>query len=614
MNLTKHKSIILEWLILFAIIFIINIIWLPSNLGFTGNTFHPFLLAVILITGRYGMQKGMFTALYSSLLYLVIAILKNIPKFSPFLYPHSLIIVSFFLISLLMGYFLEEERNKAKLNIEKIKTMDEQLKILQAHHEVLEKANKELRSRIMGETSTLESLYEMAQKLTTMESRFLYPAVLELMVNHMGAQMCSFYLLENDKLKLAAQNGWENVPKDAKNINLSNGGILSKAIQEKKIITLKDLAYQEEALKSTDKIMAAPIKSVIDNTILGVLAVEKIPFTKFVPETLKMFSVISDWTSKALSNVSIFSKIEEEKIAAESVMKNLMNNLKKRKLTSQVLESFSSLGEKSIPFLFDALKEQYQDIYSKYNVFLILEKISGQEIMLPIPLILNFIQKEISQAYRLFIDYSALIQIDNKLQAELLSSYLNEQYKMTFQTIFKALDIIVSNKGKFPKNFIFNIIYFSDKINEQDYNTVLEAIKSAIPENLLEAVEALLKKDTAAILRQGNKIGGYEKEEVEAILKRYLNINNKWFKACSIFAIGEMKLNSLKWEVYKYTEDSDEYLRESAFRALSKISPDLEEEKIKQAFLKALEDSNPVIRETAKNMLDAVNGVSLSTG
>jgi hypothetical protein len=577
---------------------------------------HPYLAIILLIACRYGTSAGLGAAAASLFTYVLLGytLLGNISFIVT--WPHANIIVGFVVMALIAGAFSDFWSGKADEQARRAAEATEKLKVLKTQNEVLEAANREMRSRIMGETETIGSLYEMAQKLTTLEERFLYPAVLDLVAQYVGAHKCSFYLLEGDSLKLVAQKGWADVPESAQRVNVIAGkSIMAKVVKDRQLHSLKDLAYQEEELEAGDKVICAPLKSPVDGRILGTIAVEKIPFKSFNAHALKTFSIIADWASRALTNVTIFSQLEEKVAAEEKVGQSVFESLRQRHVPRKAFDYLLSLEERIVPPLINLLQAFQDEPHVRTNILDLLSRVQERKIAFDIRQVHEFIKKSLEFSFRIYFEkFSMEVLMDDPRPGELIRVFLTEQYRDSLNALYLALGIIhrASNPGTHQR-----IHHLFRSKSEQDRIQALSYVGRFIDSDLYLLAEALMRDDYKEIFDVGQRMFGFRKLLLDDIIGSYLTSRNRWLLAFTIYCIGNAGMDQYMWEVFANTKSEDPYVREASLRALGKLRPDLGNGQILEAFERALKDGDRTIRDAAfcaLREIDDKRGLALLQG
>lgn len=300
----KPVDIIRDGLILIGAVTAYGYIAKPDNPFLTGISVHPYFIIVLLMAIRYGTIVGIGSATTLVLLYICgglaqpgeLSVLPSILES-----PHSTIVSGLFLFAVIAGSFADAYQRRIKYAEAEIMDDKKRLRTLEKQNGLLIKTNQDLRNRIMEETTTFHTIFEISRKLCTLNGQTPYSTVTNILVEYLKAESCSFYLLQGELLHLMAYNGQEAVPEQDKMITIGHCPIIEAAIKEKRLVSLKDFVYRDDIF-FRNRVMAAPVCSQTDGKVMGVISIEKIPFDLFNPQTMRIFSLIANWASKTVAN------------------------------------------------------------------------------------------------------------------------------------------------------------------------------------------------------------------------------------------------------------------------------------------------------------------------
>lgn len=587
MTAINKKDIIRDFLLLVFLVFIAGYLTTPHNPFLTGAPVHPYLFVVVLIAIRYGTLPGIEAAIALTVLYLTGGLaLRGVNALPPILdLPHSMTICALFVLAVIVGYFYDTFRHKLMDAEAKNRESAEQLKFLGSHNRLLLKANQELRSRIMEETTTFQTLYEMAKKLATLEPKFLYPAVLEIIDNHLKAESCSFYLLKGDMLHLVAQRGWESVPPEAKAISIEDG-MIGQLIQNKKLVSLKDLTYQE-GLDLTEKVMAVPVISQNGDEVIGAIAIEKIPFEQFNQQTVRTFNMVAEWTSRALANVALFSKAEYEMSERDHRLSELRDQLNSAILSEATFNHIDSLGDSVMPRLGELLLDPSLNPGQKSNLLSILERFQHKGKYLKPDEYRTFAVDSLNNWYSLE-RYKEAAQKEDQSETELLTAYTEEQQDLYHSFAGRSLAIMLAGESG------------GHTIKGED---IMDG-KIMLDEEITVLINTMREGDRQQISNIIQKRLGRGPESFRDLLPELLASPNPWLKATSIYGVGRARRTDLVPEVMDNIKDEDPMVRETCIVALARLTGISGDSNLAVIFQSmADDDPDPGVRKAAKTAL-----------
>jgi len=343
----KNKyTFLLEILIGASIILFINFMFFNNNIGFEGVSPNPYWIIVIFIAVRYGSFPGLAAgilcalALLGSIGYDLFQFLEPGKKFELSMIPYKQVQLS--VLFILIGFLVGEERSRVNrlfsAGKEKYNDLRGQLSDLAMEHSALKSVNAELESRVLGQTETVNTVYEIARDLTSTKLDYLYPAVVGIVEKFIHPEKCSFYVWEDKEYILKGQKGWGDDIGDRKVLRIDSD-ILRKALNEKKTVTVSDV-FKSKGLRwkaETDPVMAAPIfVGGEKETATGLILVDEIAFTKLNPNSVRFLSIIADWVSKSLDNALASTTIRRKDVYDED-LKVFNYNYALRRLNEEFL-------------------------------------------------------------------------------------------------------------------------------------------------------------------------------------------------------------------------------------------------------------------------------------
>ena len=577
-----------------AIVTVFGYLITPHNPFFVGTPVHPYLLVVALMAARYGTVVGVGMAASLALLYELGGLARTGESALPLalVSPHSITLSGIFIFAIIVGSLFDALHHQMKSLERQGQEAKDRLKFFENHNKLLEKTNQELRGRIMEETTTFQTLYEMAKKLSTLEPQFLYSAVLDILEEHLKAESCSFYLLKGNSLHLVAQKGWDEVPSEAKDIS-SEQGIMGRVIREKKIVTLKDLAYQDEH-GFGDKVMAVPVCSQADERMIGVIAIEEIPFDKFNPQTVRALTLIAGWTSKAMANVALFSEAEEGVEERERMLSELLGQMEAGHLPDAAFQQVVTLGQEIIPKIGEILLKPSLKPNQKSNLLTILEHLQRKGKHLSPEVCRTFAIDSLRNWY--YLEKCRMAAIDEKREeTELLEAYLREQQEQYHSFTGRGLALMFDKRSNRPLGLATDILEGAVKLDKE----------------LADLLDTMREGDRHRIEKLNKDRWGYESTPFSVLLPELLASHDPWLKATALHNIHSMDTlqeTDLVPLVLESLKDESPIVRETSIKALVRLQCLAGDENIIPLFEDMTKnDSDPQVRIAANNALSVVS-------
>jgi len=312
---------------------------------------HPyyFWLVTLMMAVRYGVVAGVVSGTCSAILFstLLYASLdkKALETFWDLKY--LLEPALFILMGGLVGQISQEKIYRIFEFKERNNQLQKTLFQIEKERALLEKAKNELEKRIVGELTTVTTLYETAKRLESFKLEDIYAGALQILSDHLEVTQSSLYMLENGLLTLkttyraGGAEGEAPSPRpqftrtddgerpsatgpgrltyeEGKAVSKTEG-LIGIAFETKKMISIREaLTSHEFSTLKGGPLMAGPLVKK-DGSVMGILTIEKLSFLRFTPSTMKMFSIILDWLSSSLENALYFQTVKARNIQDEIV-------------------------------------------------------------------------------------------------------------------------------------------------------------------------------------------------------------------------------------------------------------------------------------------------------
>ena len=300
-----------------SLLVVINLLWFGDRIGFLEVHPHPYWIVILPIAARYGFRGGFWTGFLAAGIY--VGMLKlgrhdlslwDLPGTKYLITP-----VLFLVVGMIIGEIREVQKRKfeeLQLDFEGLREAFDQLS---RSHEAMNKAKQELDTRIISQEHTLSTLYDAAQALKSLQEKEIYPAVVDLVTSFLSAEACSIYVLSDNRLKLVISTGDQTKPERKKEVEVDDG-MMGRAFSSGKTVSLNFFISSRDfgALDGSEIVISAPLMSSNKQT-LGILNIEKLPFVKFNPQTVRMASLLADWCGAAIENARTYKETKDRNIS-----------------------------------------------------------------------------------------------------------------------------------------------------------------------------------------------------------------------------------------------------------------------------------------------------------
>ncbi len=312
------KDVLFSLATFFLLVIATNILLFPDRPGFIGLNPHPYLIVVLLMSGRFGLREGLLAAFVASLILCFYVILENRPYFTPDLLtqtPVLLSLVSFFLAALIVG----EMRGFAKSYERTLLRENRQLRAakarLEEQLEIVTQVKEELENRIIGQEQTVLSLYQATKALETLDEHEFYQALTELAARFTGATRVTLFMVDysTETLQQVAQYGWDEEIHEPLKLPLDEG-IFDEVLRHNQLLTIKEISDDAQKLRIWENsahraYVYVPISMV--SVTVGILTVDDIPFLKLNISTIRILSLIAELAVPGLKNIIKYQDLEK---------------------------------------------------------------------------------------------------------------------------------------------------------------------------------------------------------------------------------------------------------------------------------------------------------------
>lgn len=351
----------------------------PDDPAYLGIHPHPYFVVLILSSLRYPRLASLLSTV------LVAGTLAAQVWFSglawpiagPILFKYGILFLICNLVLAELGSMFYREIVEAR---ERFAEKERAHEMLKAQYDALQLVKDELSERIVGQTSSILSLYEAAKRLESLDSGQIHSALLEITAKFIGAESCSLFLVDpkTQKARLERRYGWtadEKAERGRVRFEIGDA-ILGRVVEERRMVTLKEIGSERtlaDAAKETSlpTILAAPL--VHEGKVQAVLNVEKLPFLKYSPTNIRLFYLIADLGSTALANSRRFAQMKKENIVDQDTGMATVNYLEtcmraelQRWRRTDLMFSFCLLQIDDLESLKSQLGKRMESLHSEF--------------------------------------------------------------------------------------------------------------------------------------------------------------------------------------------------------------------------------------------------------
>jgi transcriptional regulator with GAF, ATPase, and Fis domain len=227
---------------------------------------------------------------------------------------------------------------------QEISTFKKNYQILHENNKKLIYINNRMKDEIIKSEESIISLYNISKDLDTLEVEKLITNIIGVFKTYINAESLSIYFTNRSKdyLRLAVSLGKNRKLPDS--IKVDEFPEFQNAIENKKY-------GKRDGTSLETPVLYAPI---LDNgEVIGILNIERLSYNSYTKYTEKLFEILIEWTSKAISNARSYSEKMKQEIYYEdsNIMKKeffdrrLIEEIKRGEMfeTSYILLEFKLL-------------------------------------------------------------------------------------------------------------------------------------------------------------------------------------------------------------------------------------------------------------------------------
>lgn len=335
---------------------VVNFLVDPDHLGFGNVEPHPYWAIVLLISLRYGLRENLACATLVGVVHVAFTVgtaaeysFSAIHIFADFRNP-----ILFVLVAGVISAFTQQllERN-AEMRRE-LAVSEGEIGDLQESNQARTVALRELEARIASEFTSILDLFGEVSQTRRMSVEQTQARLLEVLSRYVSAEAASFYDVEGDRLCRRFALGDRPV---GETVRRRDDIVLDEALRSTQIAHLGHFSGAEDYGRYEGSLLAGTLRSG-DFRVLGVVAVEAMPFVDYNPHTFKLFATIVDWWSTVLEE-----QLRLEELRQKSVFDDELGLYNHPYFADRVRQEFERAKRFSLPMCLALLRiEDYGKI------------------------------------------------------------------------------------------------------------------------------------------------------------------------------------------------------------------------------------------------------------
>ncbi len=279
----------------------------------------PFWIAVIVLTVQYGTTFGLLAAIASTLVLYV----GNLPaqELNQDLYAYLFqlfVTPMLWLVSaVLLGAIRDRQvadRAALRRSLGRART---QAAAIADRYEKLKDAKREIEARLASQLRTVTSLYRGASALERLTVQEVLDGFDDIFSAVMDAESYSLYLLTAEGLEAARTVGWRDSDRWLRFFG-HDQALLQAVIGQRDFVVVNEPGG--ERLLGREGLIAGPVVDPQDQSLIGMIKVERVPFSQLDYESVDRFEIICSWVGAALSRARRFEQADADRLTRDGLM------------------------------------------------------------------------------------------------------------------------------------------------------------------------------------------------------------------------------------------------------------------------------------------------------
>jgi hypothetical protein len=287
-------SSIIETLVINAIVYYFFYIMQANQELYIALNPHPLLFLCGFMGLRYGKKLGAVTSLITCVVYIYVfvALGNELSEFFEYFsnFKNPLI---FLWLALILGTFRDNYYYRLQKAEDENILLKEEYRKLDNDFHIIDKVQKELKHQIIGSNESIISLYDIAAKLETFEIEDIFTETIGVLKKYLKVTAASIYYYDEKSKYLRLKIIYGANILDRSSFPISEFPCYEEAILNRSVVKWN------QGDKVNQPLMVAPL--IKNDKIIAFINIESMEFDILSEYAYRLFGLITDWVSKALS-------------------------------------------------------------------------------------------------------------------------------------------------------------------------------------------------------------------------------------------------------------------------------------------------------------------------
>lgn len=287
------------WIEIFSFFAIVSIgaLLSGSSINFFNVCPHPFWIVVILTAAQYGTTEALIAAAIATAIFFLGPIPQQTILQDRFAYFFFLVKtpLMWFVAALILGELRMRHIRKTDLLEKKAMQSEEKEKAMAESYTALKKIKERLEIQIASDRQTTLEIIKEFKEMEKSDLDALLHSAMDMIKTLVAPEKFSVFLLEKDRLKLVASEGWQQGDHFDKEFPVT-AQLFQEIITYKRVIQMNT---SDPKILDKQGVLAVPVVSEEDARVFGMIKIEQIPFLRLRIKEIESLRSIGQWVGTA---------------------------------------------------------------------------------------------------------------------------------------------------------------------------------------------------------------------------------------------------------------------------------------------------------------------------
>ncbi len=299
----------------------LGVVLLLDWVAFSGDRFftvepHPFWIIVLLVSAQYGTPEGVAAAAAAAIALLAGNVVEQGLEQDVYDYVFHIAKnpVLWFVGAIALGEVRSRHQREKAEFVSELHELRARAHRLSEAYKRVSRIKENLEVRVAGQLRTFLSTYETAKLIERSDPGEVLLAIVDVIRAIIAPEKFSLFLLNDDVLEAAIQDGWVAGDPYGRVIDKSHR-LYQEIVEERRIVCITNEA--DEAVLGAEGVLAGPLIRTDSDAVIGMLKVERLDLLDLNVSTVENLRALSTWIGTAYAKaVDAASRADEGELTA----------------------------------------------------------------------------------------------------------------------------------------------------------------------------------------------------------------------------------------------------------------------------------------------------------